>query len=137
MTPRLPMTLGTKIGSTLNPRRAFSVYNSLHFPSSPSSEASSSRTPPPPRSTPPAQAAVGNSTKSKRADLEVAPLSRPLGVPKPPSSIPKTWTEKKNEMLDEDRHKATRRALYVFLLHLAISLSVGELEERRGYADLV
>jgi hypothetical protein len=41
-----------------------------------------------------------------------------LGVPKPPTSIPKTWTDKKNELLDEDRHKATRRALWVTLFDL-------------------
>ncbi|EIW67444.1 hypothetical protein TREMEDRAFT_17176, partial [Tremella mesenterica DSM 1558] len=38
-------------------------------------------------------------------------LPRPLGVPNPPTSRPKTWGEKRAELLDEDRHKAKRKAL--------------------------
>lgn len=46
-------------------------------------------------------------------------LPRPLGTPIPPSSIPKTWGQKKADLLDEDRHKAKRKALCVF--HLAVT----------------
>lgn len=51
---------------------------------------------------------VGTKDKDPYA---VPPLSRPLGTTKVPTSIPKTWAEKKEELLDRDRHKAKRKAL--------------------------
>ncbi|KAJ9125214.1 hypothetical protein QFC22_000168 [Naganishia vaughanmartiniae] len=38
-------------------------------------------------------------------------LPRPLGVQDPPSTASKTWQEKKDELLDRDRHLAKRKAL--------------------------
>ncbi|KAJ9115695.1 hypothetical protein QFC20_001022 [Naganishia adeliensis] len=38
-------------------------------------------------------------------------LPRPLGVQDPPSTASKTWQEKKDELLDRDRHMAKRKAL--------------------------
>lgn len=51
------------------------------------------------------------STKESKDPYAVPPLSRPLGTTKVPTSIPKTWAEKKEELLDRDRHKAKRKAL--------------------------
>jgi ATPase complex subunit ATP10 len=41
----------------------------------------------------------------------VPPLSRPPGVTLRPSSAPLTWQRKKELMLDQERHKAKRKAL--------------------------
>lgn len=90
----------------------------------------SSQAPPPP---PPPQPEQPESSKASRAKVAflsgaspdqpevksvkdkdpyaVPPLSRPLGTTKVPTSIPKTWAEKKEELLDRDRHKAKRKAL--------------------------
>jgi hypothetical protein len=46
-------------------------------------------------------------------DLPVLP--RPLGVQDPPSTASKTWQEKKEELLDRERHLAKRKALLVLL----------------------
>jgi ATPase complex subunit ATP10 len=43
-------------------------------------------------------------------------LPRPLGVPEPPNTKSKTWQEKKEELLDKERHIAKRKALSVKLL---------------------
>jgi len=43
----------------------------------------------------------------------ILPLPRPLGVPKPPSSAPETWSQLTDKLLDEDRHNAKRKALYI------------------------
>jgi hypothetical protein len=44
-------------------------------------------------------------------DLPILP--RPLGVQDPPSTASKTWQEKKEELLDRERHLAKRKALLV------------------------
>ncbi|KAI9637255.1 ATPase assembly factor ATP10 [Dioszegia hungarica] len=93
MPPRLPIALTAQPRAIRVAQRAFSASFQ---------RGESSR---PPIPTP------AKGTKAEKVDLAVQPLGRPLGVPKPPTSIPKTWTDKKNELLDEDRHKATRRAL--------------------------
>ncbi|WVO15910.1 hypothetical protein L204_103575 [Cryptococcus depauperatus] len=41
----------------------------------------------------------------------IPPLPRPLGIPYPPTSAAKTWTQRKAEMLDDDRAKVKRKAL--------------------------
>lgn len=118
MPPRLPIALTAQPRAIRVAQRAFSAsFQRGESSSAPraSPEASSSRTPSlasrspagPPIPTP------AKGTRAEKGDLAVQPLGRPLGVPKPPTSIPKTWTDKKNELLDEDRHKATRRALWV------------------------
>ncbi|WVQ99891.1 hypothetical protein IAU59_007034 [Kwoniella sp. CBS 9459] len=68
--------------------------------------------------TSPRQPAVGSSTErgngtgdSKAKRQPVGPLPRPLGVRNPPSSVPKTWAQRKEELLDDERHKAKRKAL--------------------------
>lgn len=48
---------------------------------------------------------------TSRDPYAVPPLNRPLGSPKQPTSVPKTWAQKKEELLDRDRHKAKRKAL--------------------------
>jgi cytoskeletal protein RodZ len=50
-------------------------------------------------------------TKAKNADLVVPPLARPPGVPNPPTTAAKTWSERKEQYLDADRHQAKRKAL--------------------------
>lgn len=50
-------------------------------------------------------------TKESKDPYAVPPLSRPLGSTKQPTSVPKTWAQKKEELLDRDRHKAKRKAL--------------------------
>jgi hypothetical protein len=57
----------------------------------------------------PKQQARPTSTAQPADALPVLP--RPLGVPQVPSTKSKTWKEKKAELLDEDRHKAKRKAL--------------------------
>lgn len=63
----------------------------------------------------PTDASASASTQagpSKTADrLAIPPLSRPPGVPNPPTAIPKSWSQRKDELLDEERHKAKRKAL--------------------------
>ncbi|WVQ68199.1 uncharacterized protein L199_006406 [Kwoniella botswanensis] len=44
-------------------------------------------------------------------DLNPFHLPRPLGITTPPSSANKTWSQRKKELLDDDRHKAKRKAL--------------------------
>ncbi|KAK4687503.1 hypothetical protein P7C73_g2617, partial [Tremellales sp. Uapishka_1] len=77
------------------PLRAFPLAPRHASPRYSSSEASSSKHPP----------------TSAPNPYTVPPLSRPLGIPNVPSSIPKTWAEKKEDLLNEDRHKAKRKAL--------------------------
>ncbi|WVO22924.1 uncharacterized protein IAS62_004267 [Cryptococcus decagattii] len=45
------------------------------------------------------------------ASGDIPPLQRPLGTPIKPTSSPKSWQQKKDEMLDDDRAKAKRKAL--------------------------
>ncbi|KIR58820.1 hypothetical protein I314_05232 [Cryptococcus bacillisporus CA1873] len=45
------------------------------------------------------------------ASGDILPLQRPLGTPIKPTSSPKSWQQKKDEMLDDDRAKAKRKAL--------------------------
>ncbi|GFZ49355.1 hypothetical protein JCM24511_07475 [Saitozyma sp. JCM 24511] len=83
-------------------------------PSPSSSVASPSVSSPASRQTP-TDASASASTQagpSKTADrLAIPPLSRPPGVPNPPTAIPKSWSQRKDELLDEERHKAKRKAL--------------------------
>ncbi|OXC69050.1 hypothetical protein AYX13_02339 [Cryptococcus neoformans] len=45
------------------------------------------------------------------ASGDIPPLQRPPGTPIKPTSSPKSWQQKKDEMLDDDRAKAKRKAL--------------------------
>ncbi|WVW85772.1 hypothetical protein I302_107810 [Kwoniella bestiolae CBS 10118] len=49
--------------------------------------------------------------KAKSGSEPIPPLPRPLGVINHPSSANKTWSQRKKELLDDDRHKAKRKAL--------------------------
>nr|XP_018261342.1 uncharacterized protein I303_05780 [Kwoniella dejecticola CBS 10117]OBR83500.1 hypothetical protein I303_05780 [Kwoniella dejecticola CBS 10117] len=49
--------------------------------------------------------------KGKSGPQPIPPLPRPLGVLQHPSSANKTWSQRKQELLDDDRHKAKRKAL--------------------------
>lgn len=71
-----------------------------------SSEAGSSK--PSPESKPTTTKGTPSEPKDPYA---VPPLSRPLGVPVRPSSKALTWEQKKELMLDAERHKAKRQAL--------------------------
>ena len=51
----------------------------------------------------------GPSPESPSSPLPYLP--RPLGVSEPPHTKSKTWQEKKEELLDRDRHIAKRKAL--------------------------
>jgi hypothetical protein len=59
----------------------------------------------------PSQSELLPPTPTKKEDLELGPLPRPLGTPLLPSSAPKTWSDKKESYLNEDRQKAKRKAL--------------------------
>lgn len=59
----------------------------------------------------PDQPEVKPVAKEPKDPYAVPPLSRPLGTAKKPTSVPKTWAQKKEELLDRDRHKAKRQAL--------------------------
>lgn len=63
-------------------------------------------------STPHRRAAAPQPTTTV-TDLPILP--RPLGVQEPPSTASKTWQEKKEELLDRERHLAKRKALLVIL----------------------
>ncbi|RSH81404.1 Mitochondrial ATPase complex subunit atp10 [Saitozyma podzolica] len=77
-------------------------------PAAPSSSSSSTVS----RQTPADASASTQAGPSKTADrLAIPPLSRPPGVPNPPTAIPKSWSQRKDELLDEERHKAKRKAL--------------------------
>ncbi|WWC90865.1 uncharacterized protein L201_005802 [Kwoniella dendrophila CBS 6074] len=54
---------------------------------------------------------VKGKSKSSSGPEVIPPLPRPLGVSTPPSSATKTWSQRKKELLDDDRHKAKRKAL--------------------------
>ncbi|WWC71694.1 uncharacterized protein I206_105652 [Kwoniella pini CBS 10737] len=49
--------------------------------------------------------------KSKSGPQPIPPLPRPLGISQHPTSASKTWSQRKQELLDDDRHKAKRKAL--------------------------
>ncbi|KAG8960842.1 Mitochondrial ATPase complex subunit atp10 [Tulasnella sp. 419] len=51
-------------------------------------------------------------TEETEEDLEPLPiLPRPLGIPNIPSSLPKTWQEKRADLLDREKHLEKRRFL--------------------------
>lgn len=52
---------------------------------------------------------VSPNAPADAAELPILP--RPLGVIDPPSTASKTWQEKKEELLDRERHLAKRKAL--------------------------
>ncbi|KAK8854906.1 hypothetical protein IAR55_003645 [Kwoniella newhampshirensis] len=125
MPPRLPVRTLTS-----------SLSRAARFASSSSSSSSSSASPAPKSSPGPSTSSslfspstkskadpssysstVSTSTIPKKASTKSAgppvtpPLPRPLGIPVPPTSDPKTWSQRKQELLDENRHKAKRKAL--------------------------
>jgi len=54
------------------------------------------------------------SATSKEGSVpELSPLSRPLGVEERPSPAPRSWEDKKAELLDYDKHIEKRRHLWV------------------------
>jgi len=79
-----------------------------------SSEASSSKQPAIPIPTPSQSEPLpsNNAVEGKKPVLELPQLPRPLGVALQPSSEPKTWSDKKESYLNEDRQKAKRKALF-------------------------
>ena len=109
-------------------RQALATSSRLSTPQSPflfPLRAASSSTPPPsanttdtksrpevlPRSGFFAQKPKASPPAGRKKDLVVPPLARPPGVPTPPTTERKTWSEKKGEFLDADRHTAKRKAL--------------------------
>ncbi|OCF76053.1 hypothetical protein I204_03350 [Kwoniella mangroviensis CBS 8886] len=66
-----------------------------------------------PRSSSPVTSSTTNDPKGKAkpGPQTIPPLPRPLGITTPPSSANKTWSQRKKELLDDDRHKAKRKAL--------------------------
>jgi ATPase complex subunit ATP10 len=83
-------------------------------PNSSASEASSSKQPTIPIPTPSQSEPLpsNNAVEGKKPVLELPQLPRPLGVTLLPSSEPKTWSDKKESYLNEDRQKAKRKALF-------------------------
>ncbi|KAL7423474.1 Mitochondrial ATPase complex subunit atp10 [Cryptotrichosporon argae] len=45
------------------------------------------------------------------SEYTVPPLARPPGTPVPPVAADKSWAQRKDELLDRERHAASRRAL--------------------------
>ncbi|WVR07391.1 hypothetical protein IAU60_004432 [Kwoniella sp. DSM 27419] len=127
MPPRLPLNLRALTGPPLSHAARFassstssSSKSSLFAPSkagpstaastrtAPSGSTSTVAQPAPEAASPPAQ----SSSKGKKTGSNVIPpLPRPLGVTFQPNSDPKTWSQRKKELLDDDRHKAKRKAL--------------------------
>ncbi|WWD18945.1 hypothetical protein CI109_103401 [Kwoniella shandongensis] len=114
MPPRLPLRALT---SPLGAARfaSSSSSSSSSTPKPPSSlftPSSSSKTPKAGPSSSPSSPAKTKSVQTKSTGPPVIPpLPRPLGIPVPPTSNPKSWSQRKQELLDEDRHKAKRKAL--------------------------
>jgi len=117
MSARIPRTLHT-LSALSRPAVAARPAIGARFASSDASgskpappKVDSAATPTPEPVTKPAKKG-GKGDKDKDADpYAVPPLSRPLGVPVRPTSAALTWQQKKELMLDAERHKAKRQAL--------------------------
>ncbi|WRT68261.1 uncharacterized protein IL334_005237 [Kwoniella shivajii] len=119
MPPRIPTRA---FSATLTASRSASSSSKPSFPApkaGPSTSAFSSTTSSSPTAVTKALSSIPTThkidTKGKSkipsGPQPIPPLPRPLGVFNPPSSNRKTWSQKKEELLDDDRHKAKRKAL--------------------------
>jgi hypothetical protein len=52
-------------------------------------------------------------TKVETVDEPIPLLQRPLGVPERPTTVTKTWTDKRNELMNQDIRLAQRKHLFV------------------------
>lgn len=77
------------------------------------------------------KAPLGKAPSPKGKDLAVPSLSRPPGVAHPPSTVKKTWSDKKAELLNAERHKAKRKALSVSF-GICILFELSDLSQDEG-----
>ncbi|BEI93796.1 uncharacterized protein CcaverHIS019_0602550 [Cutaneotrichosporon cavernicola] len=70
----------------------------------------SSKPPPPPSPTPDAHSVL-EPPKDKDGTYVVPPLSKPPGIPFPPTTDPVTWARRREQLMDTERRRAERKLL--------------------------
>ena len=133
MPPRLPQLSRALV------RQSATRSNSSQPPQAESSAAAALRASTPPSSPPTADPTPAISEESMRkgkgkGDPEpTPPLSRPPGILARPSGSRKSWTQRKDEMLDDERARVKRKALCVSLFPNLPSLITRVKEATQGY----